>query len=169
MADLKYDRLVTAYHGCDESVARAILSGNARLEPSGNAYDWLGSGIYFWEHGPQRAYEWAVQQASRTTRRVEKPAVLAEHIRLGICLDLLDTANTRLLQKEFVNFRRFLRQNKIPLPRNRDAPGARRGDKVLRFLDRAMIDYTIQAMAQLELVHYQTVRGVFVEGTPAFK
>ena len=40
------------FHGCDESVADAVLAGNQQLFPSRNKYDWLGEGIYFWENSP---------------------------------------------------------------------------------------------------------------------
>ncbi len=59
MAQLPYQRIVIAYHGCDAALAKKVLAGKAELKPSTNTYDWLGEGIYFWEHGPQRAYEWA--------------------------------------------------------------------------------------------------------------
>lgn len=59
VGDLKYQRTVVGYHGCDESVVRDVLLRGKHLKPSHNDYDWLGRGIHFWEHGPQRAYEWA--------------------------------------------------------------------------------------------------------------
>jgi len=54
------------------------------------------------------------------------------------------------------------------MPLNRDAPGSRRGDKVLRFRDCAVIDYTLNDLEETEHIEYQTVRGVFLEGKPAF-
>ena len=57
-----YDRLpglFLGYHGCDRAIGEAVLSGRVDLKPSENAYDWLGNGIYFWEHNPTRAIEWA--------------------------------------------------------------------------------------------------------------
>ena len=91
MAPRTYQRIVVGYHGCDAAVAQRVLAGKARLNVSTNAYDWLGEGIYFWEHGPQRAYDWAVEQARRQGVRVKKPSVLAARIDLGVCLDLLIT------------------------------------------------------------------------------
>lgn len=55
--------IVYGYHGCDESVAKRILEGRDPLTPSYNAYDWLGSGIYFWEDAPERAMQWAVRSS----------------------------------------------------------------------------------------------------------
>ena len=39
--------------------------------------------------------------------------MLAAKINLGVCLDLLDTANTRLLGSWYAKFRSFMRQNGI--------------------------------------------------------
>ncbi len=94
--------------------------------------------------------------------------MLAARINLGVCLDLLDTANTRLLGKWYAKFRGFVRQNGFQMPQNRDAAGSRRGDKVLRYRDCALIDYTLSSVAEAERITYQTVRGVFLEGKPAF-
>ena len=44
--------LVIGFHGCDRSVVEQVISTND--------YDWLGSGIYFWENNEERAWQWAV-------------------------------------------------------------------------------------------------------------
>jgi hypothetical protein len=168
MAHLTYQRTVVGYHGCDAAVAERVLAGKVALKLSTNAYDWLGEGVYFWEHGPQRAYEWAIEQAKLSGAKVRNPSVIAAKINLGVCLDLLDTANTRLLGWWFAKFRRFMRQNGIRMPKNRDPASGRRGNKLLRFRDRAVIDYTVSRLVETEGVRYQTVRGVFLEGGPAF-
>jgi len=168
MADLRYQRTIIGYHGCDAALAADVLAGKTQLKLSANPYDWLGAGIYFWEHGPQRAFEWAVEQARFSRTRSENPFVLGARINLGVCLDLLDTANTELLRRWYVSFRRFVRQKGTRMPQNRHALGSWRGDKVLRFLDCAVIDYTVKSVAERERVEYQTVRGVFLEGKPAF-
>src|SRR5438552_18735851 len=107
MATVPYQRTIVGYHGCDATVAAKVLAGKLQLKPSVNPYDWLGNGTYFWEHGPQRAYEWAVEQARLSGAKVVQPAVLGARIDLGVCLDLLDTANTRLLRRAYVEFRRL--------------------------------------------------------------
>jgi hypothetical protein len=99
MTDLGYEGIVTGYHGCDATVAAAALTEKAGLKLSANPYDWIGKGIYFWEHGPQRGYEWAIEQASLSGKKIRNPSVLGAKINLGACLDLLDTANTRLLRE----------------------------------------------------------------------
>ena len=82
-----YERVVTGYHGCDAAVAARVLAGAAPLNISTNAYDWLGQGIYFWEHGPQRAREWAIEQAKLSGAKIKEPPVLGARINLGECLD----------------------------------------------------------------------------------
>jgi len=168
MAPLTYQRTVVGYHGCDAAVAEKVLAGEAQLKPSTNSYDWIGAGIYFWEHGPQRAYEWAIELARFSGAKVKSPAVIGAKIDLGNCLDLLDTANTRILRRRYREFLRFVRESGIGMPQNRDAAGSRRGEKVLRFRDCAVIDYAINAVAETEGTKYQSVRGVFLEGEPAF-
>jgi hypothetical protein len=85
-----------------------------------------------------------------------------------VCLDLLDTANTSLLARRYLQFRRFMRENGVSMPQNRDGRASRQGDKVLRFRDCAVIDFAARVVAETEGITYQTVRGVFLEGKPAF-
>ncbi len=51
--------LIIAFHGCDESVRDSVLVGKVDLKASENEYDWLGSGIYFWENNYDRAFQYA--------------------------------------------------------------------------------------------------------------
>ena len=54
------NEFVYGFHGCSRDVAEMLLSGkDVSLNSSENDYDWLGSGIYFWEEAPHRALEWA--------------------------------------------------------------------------------------------------------------
>jgi hypothetical protein len=64
----KFARIVVGYHGCTRTFADALLLGKipiAQWNKSENAYDWLGEGIYFWEHSPGRALRWATEQFRR--------------------------------------------------------------------------------------------------------
>lgn len=40
--------LILGFHGCDSSLAQAVVAGNKDLRNSENNYDWLGHGVYFW-------------------------------------------------------------------------------------------------------------------------
>ncbi len=56
----KRSGLILGFHGCDRALRDQIVSTQGIvLESSDNDYDWLGSGIYFWENSYQRALEFA--------------------------------------------------------------------------------------------------------------
>ena len=129
MGELSYQRTVIAYHGCDESVVTGVLVQGVRLAVSANDYDWLGRGIYFWEHGPRRALEWA-QWRARVFKNIRKPAVLGAFINLGNCFDLLDTNCTRLLAEMFPLYRQACARSGLSVPKNLPARGEASGDLV---------------------------------------
>jgi hypothetical protein len=115
-----YQRSVVGFHGCDRSVVEDVVLGRAGLRPSNNRYDWLGSGIYFWEHGPNRAMEFAQWKAERG--EIEEPAVLGAVIHLGRCFDLADTWATAQLRLLSVHMFDELTGAGNPLPINRPGP-----------------------------------------------
>ena len=154
MPFLEYQRQIIAYHGCDESVAERALRGE-ELKPSVNDYDWLGKGIYFWEHGPARALEWA--QFMSTRGKVSKPAVVGALIQLGHCFDLLDVRYTARLEELYPLFVKTLIQTGGVLPAN-DVP------RKLHRLDCAFLNWAIPQVEKQTGLVFQTVRGVFVEG-----
>ena len=88
MRHLDYQRTFIAYHGCDGALANRVLQTGETLKVSENDYDWLGSGIYLWEFGLDRAKAWAEELHRRFPKRVRKPAVLVAVIQLGSCFDL---------------------------------------------------------------------------------
>ncbi len=156
MRHFDYQRTIIAYHGCDESVVRRVLLTGEHLAASENDYDWLGYGIYFWEFGPERAFEWAVEQKKRDPKRIKKPAVIGAVIQLGNCFDLLDTRATAVLDSAYDRYQS--RQESL-LPRNQGP---------LHRLDCDVLNFVIPMMEAVEVQSIQTVRGVFQEGPPAF-
>lgn len=70
----KRSNLILGFHGCDKSVAEKVIRGEDELIPSTNDYDWLGSGIYFWENNESRAMDFAIEQHERG--RIKEPAVI---------------------------------------------------------------------------------------------
>src|SRR5579871_2259152 len=94
-----HQRLVVGYHGCDRETARKVLMDGASLAPKANPYDWLGRGIYFWEHGLDRAEQFAQEKKARG--ELEEPFVLGAYVHLGRCLDLTDVWATSLLGNYF--------------------------------------------------------------------
>ena len=165
---LSYQRTVFAFHGCDRRVADAVLAGKARLVASENTYDWLGSGIYFWEHGPARALEWAAQQAKRKGGKIKKPAILGVIIQLGTCFDLLDIRFTRELSAAATRLEQRLQVAGVRLPEN-EAAGNSDYDWLRRHRDCFVLNSVLPFAAEHFGITFQTVRGVFQEGEPAFR
>jgi hypothetical protein len=156
MRHFDYQRTIIAYHGCDESVLRRALWHGEPLALSENDYDWLGYGIYFWEFGPERALEWAIEQQKRNPKRIRKPAVLGEIIHLGSCFDLLDTRNTAKLE---ALHKAYVQSVPEPHPQNRGP---------LHRLDCAVLNFGLPKVEDYLGIRFQTVRGVFQEGAAAF-
>ena len=100
-------------------------------------------------------------------QKIQTPAILGAYINLGQCFDLLDTANTKLLEQMYPEFCRFILQSGRPLPKNERVPGTQEPDRVLRKLDCAVVNWSLDELAKAGR-EYQTVRGVFVEGKPAY-
>lgn len=167
-----YQRQIIGYHGClVERFEDALLRG-VHPQPSSSEHDWLGRGIYFWEHGPRRAFEWAQEKARRHKRPAEDARVLGAVIQLGSCFDLLDTAATDFLGSAYGPFRAGMPES-ATLPSNdtpaRNSEALATGDVLRRKLDRAVIEFAILMAGKSEVpIHYQTVRGAFWEGGPAF-
>lgn len=165
-----YHRLVVGYHGCDRDTAERVLLGGQSLHKSSNRYDWLGEGIYFWEHGHRRAAEFA--QWKKDRGELEEPMVLGAYIHLGRCFDLTDTWATSKLSDYFEMLRASLDASGEALPENRTA-GEGDFDLLLRDLDCAVLNLAMRMLTEEaagdDKEYYQTVRGVFVEGDPVYE
>ncbi|MFZ4766012.1 MAG: hypothetical protein ACOYMN_13765 [Roseimicrobium sp.] len=164
---LNYQRTVFGFHGCDKRVADAVLTGKRKLNVSLNTYDWLGMGIYFWEYGPMRALEWAIQQSKRKGSRIKEPAVLGAVIQLADCFDLLDIGYTRLLSQSARLLIQRLSAQGLALPENQNT-GTSDFDWLRRERDCFVLNTVIPEIEQDKGVHFQSVRGVFQEGDQAF-
>lgn len=157
---MRYDRIILGYHGCDKDTASRLLDGDP-FKKSQNDYDWLGHGIYFWEFGPDRALRFANDQKRR--KKLDSPAVIGALIQLGNCFDLLDTRFTQDLAQAYELFRKRAEALSLTLPKN----SGKTPDKELRRLDCAVLNlYLADSAANGK--HYDTVRGGFIEGGPAF-
>ncbi len=167
MAHWEYQRTVIGYHGCDKKLVEDILSGRMKLEASHNDYDWLGRGIYFWEHGPDRAFHWANEINKRHPERVRHPAVIGAVIQLGTCFDLLDVRFTNYLGRLYPKFRTVLKKQGLRIPRN-ERSHSKDLDLVKRKRDCAMLNWAIPEIEKEMGVNFQTVRCVFQEGKAAF-
>lgn len=166
---------ILGFHGCDEEVAEGVLSGRKKLRFSRNDYDWLGSGVYFWENNPVRAIEYArlmKAHPERCREKVNTPAVLGAVIDPGHCLNLLDSKNLQLIKESYHTLKAAMAADGLPLPENKRV--GQSGDLLLRRLDCAVIELT--HVLQKELVEagnaqyeFDTVRAVFTEGEKLYE
>lgn len=157
---MRHDHVVLGYHGCDAEVAERLLAGEP-FRRSENNYDWLGSGVYFWEYGIDRAARFAREQQQRG--KVTRPAVVGAVVQLGHCFDLLDTWATGALAAFFSRYRSIATANGAMLPKN----SGKTPDRELRRLDCSVLNHYLHMLGSIGTV-FDTVRCGFVEGAPVF-
>lgn len=169
--------LVLGFHGCEREAAEAIIGGEA-FRQSDKPYDWLGPGAYFWEGDDQRALEWARDRPR--ARAFKSPAVVGAVIDLGNCLDLTTRSGLDLIAYYHGLFKEAQQAAGLDMPVNEDLAGDRFGDRLLRYLDRAVIAFlhaSIEAQITSDeavgvrpsVERFDTVRGLFPEGAPAYE
>lgn len=146
------------YHGCENKVAARAVRGEIDLLQSDRNYDWLGPGAYFWESDPRRAFEWAV------SRGHIRPRVIGAVIDLRNCLDLVSRQDMTVLADAYRSFLQSQTESGLPIPQNRSLSGRSDSDKLLRFLDCAVIRHLHDIMARKSQEPFDTVRGMFMEG-----
>lgn len=151
---------VLGYHGCDAAVGEKVLRGEVDLLKSERAYDWLGPGAYFWEADPLRAWEWADER--KRLGKIDRPFVIGAAIDLGNCLDLIARESLEILASSYAKLVEVTKKaaDGRSLPTNRGTDG----DKLLRYLDCAVIKFLHDALAARDEPQFNTVRGLFVEG-----
>jgi len=145
-AGFDYNRTVVAYHGRRRETARRLVSGEpfARSE---NDDDWLGHGVYFWEHAPRQAWWWAERRYGSA-----QASVIGAIIRLGSCLDLLDPANTQIVKAGFDELVQEAKVGQTRLPRNANN---------YKYLD-CVVFNRVYSMLGASGFKVETARGIFV-------
>lgn len=163
----KLPNLVLAFHGCDRSVFEDVISGKRDLRPSSNDYDWLGSGVYFWEQNYERGLAWAHEQAKRGA--IEEPAVVGAVVDLGHCLNLTDSRYIELIEIEYKLMEAEFSATEIEMPKNEGGTE----DKLLRKLDCAVIQHLHSRMTASAVESgfepFDSVRALFSEGGPVYE
>lgn len=154
---------VLGYHGCDREVGERLIAGE-QLQPSENDYDWLGSGIYFWEANPRRGLEFAEvlkrwRERQGLPNPIKEPFVIGAAIDLGFCLDLTTSPAIQAVQAAYQDFLELCEQADIEAPENEGG-----NDLLFRRLDCAVINHLHTVRAGAELAKFDTVKGVFIEG-----
>lgn len=166
------------FHGCDESVRNELVANPDNVKKSQEIFDWLGNGFYVWENNYQRALKWALDKKARGT--LQSPSVIGVIYQLDYCLDFTDSEFTDILSTYYELMENDLLVAGKEFPQNRDLPKDKYHDLILRELDCAVIEYLHQKIEeQIEsdisklgysnYKYFDTVRGVFTEGGPAFK
>lgn len=154
---------ILGFHGCDESTAEKILSGqDSHLTPSQKSYDWLGHGIYFWEGNLARAWDWA--HARTAEGKITEPAVLGAIIDLRHCLDLFDLQAMNQVKEAHKVLMAMTTATQIPMPVNVGPTP----DKAGRMLDCAVLNALHELRQDNGNEPYDSVRGPFLEGEPIY-
>lgn len=169
--------LILGFHGCDLEIADKLINSPNKVRKSEKPYDWLGHGMYFWENNFLRAQQWAKEKESRG--EIKKAAVVGAVLTLDNCLDLLDSSSIELLSNYYDLLKIELESTGKTLPKNIDIEKDPHKDKLKRELDCAVIEYMHKEIeleidknnkekGYSELKKFDSARGFFTEGGPAF-
>lgn len=141
---------VYGYHGTSK---RSAIEINKRgFDLSTNDYDWLGTGVYFFQDAPMRAASWARE------RYPDSPAVIKSELVLENCIDMLDIAWNPIIRETYGMFVKEYEKASIPLPRqNPQISKAHR-------LDCAFFNYIVEKVFVSRDVTIDSIRAVFNEG-----
>lgn len=141
---------VYGYHGTSTEAASLIIQQGFNI--SSNDYDWLGTGVYFFQDAPARAWEWANQQYPTN------PAVIRSSIQLENCIDLLDIQWFPTIRNVYSLFIEDYRQSNRSFPKqNPEKSKAHR-------LDCAYFNYIIVEVLAQGGQRIDAIRAVFLEG-----
>jgi hypothetical protein len=166
------------FHGCDEAVRDNLVQNPDDVKKSQEIFDWLGSGFYVWENNFDRALKWAEDKKERG--KIKTPSVVGVVYQLDYCLDFTDSQFIDILPEYYESMAADLLLAGKRLPQNKDIPKDIYQDRILRELDCAVINYLHQKIDEQikkdmstqkfsELKPFDTVRGIFTEGGPAFE
>ncbi len=126
----------------------------------------------------ERAFLWS--EDKKTRGEIKTPSVIGAIINLGYSCDFLDTKYIRMLRPYYQLMVASYEQSGKSLPENRDLSKDKFRDKILRELDCAVIEFMhseiynqvqtdIKEKGFSELKIFDSARGVFTEGGPAFE
>lgn len=177
MYDVK-SNLIIGFHGCERHVRDKLLLNPNDYKISKKPFDWLGHGLYFWENNYDRALQWATEKGERG--KIKEPAVIGAVLQLGYCCDFLEQRYIRFLAKYYNPMKSWYKFIRKELPKNNDLGHDTHKNKILRHLDCAAIEFMHARILEqfekdIEQKGYSTykifdsTRGVFIEGGPAFE
>ncbi|MCH7415252.1 hypothetical protein MM213_17260 [Belliella sp. R4-6] len=144
-----------------------------KVKISEKPFDWLGHGFYVWENNYARALEWARDKQKRG--KIKKASVIGVVFTLDHCLDLIDNEFIGILSKYYDLMKIDFQSLGKELPKNKDVKEDEHKDLLIRELDCAVIEYlhqkikeAIESGEEPSLREFDSARGVFIEGGPAF-
>src|SRR3569833_1507346 len=153
---------VVGFHSCDRDLGIRLINGQDKIQPSDNAWDWLGRSSYFWEQDPSRAFQYTYETAAGVQKNktaAKTPFIVGAIIDLGKCLNLVEVDSLKILEEAYHGLKNIRDAANQQMPVNR-------GNN--RALDCDVINYIHKSNKQNELPPYDTIRCAFPEGEPAF-
>jgi hypothetical protein len=170
--------LMIGFHGCDEDTRNKLVKNPQEISTSKEKHDWLGNGFYIWENNYTRALTWAEDKKKRGL--LKTPSVVGVIYQLDHCLDFSDSEYTELISSYYDSLKADLNAVGKEIPQNKDLPKDEYHDLILRELDCAVIEYLHQKITEQinsdieskgfsEYKCFDTARGLFTEGGPAFE
>jgi hypothetical protein len=149
---------ITGFHSCDRKTGLKVLNGEDGLNLSTNSWDWLGTGVYFWEQNPDRALGYAEDCANGKQKfggKIEIPFVIGAIIELGNCLNLVESKSIAIVKQAHDSMEEIFKETGEKMPVNKGAN---------RALDCAVIQYVQQSNIRENLIAYDCIRSAFHEG-----
>lgn len=155
--------LLLGFHGCSIELRDNVLTGKTSLRASRNSWDWLGSGVYFWQNNYERAWDYACNPPKSVI--IKSPAVIGAVFSLGNCLDPTDKKWLDLIRYSYDTVQKsfLITGRKMPINSNPIGDTLSR-DRIIRKLDCAVIQNIHEEAATRKLPPFDSVRGVFFEG-----
>lgn len=154
--------LYVGFHGCEKALARELIGRRQQMSPSRNSYDWLGSGVYFWENDPERAFEFA-----QAVKGCEDPFVVGAILDLNYCLDLTCRQNAKRLSAVWENIVKPSYDEGV-IRSNAQGKRGENGELMLRFLDCYVIEALHKYNRDNGYEEYDSVRAAFWEGNELY-
>lgn len=154
---------ILGFHGCDKKVGLQILNGHSSLRLSNNPWDWLGKGMYFWEHDPTHTLQYAIEVSEKeqfAKGKIETPFVLGAVIDLKNCWNLPTDEGVKLLESGYNGLQKSTSLAGTPMPENKGF--------AIRNLDCAVIEYIHQINDDNNIQSFDSVRGAFQKGNPVY-
>lgn len=155
------------FHGCSAKLRDDVISGKTSLFPSKNPWDWLGSGIYFWQNNYDRAWDYACNPPKNV--KIKNPAVIGAIFSLGNCLDFTEKKWINSVKYSYNILKDSFKSKEKEMPVNTNPiEDTSSRDRVIRRLDCAVISNLHAEFALEGFPPFDSVRAVFFEGEPLY-